>query len=104
MLKNPTIAPMAPAMRPPTTAAASTGHPWLLASSAQVMAPTPANVIWQSQSMPPSPVTMRPGEEDDGEGHGRGEQPDPIAADEQGHDRDGADEQQRAAVPPDEAE
>ena len=58
MLRNPTIAPIAPATSPPTTAAASTGQPWLFANWVAVMAPTPAKVIWQSQSIPPSPVTI----------------------------------------------
>ncbi len=49
---------MAMAISPPTSAAARTGQPWLLASCAVVIAPTPAKVIWQSQSIPPSPVTM----------------------------------------------
>ncbi len=57
MLKKPTSAPRAAAMRPPMTAAASTGQPWLLANSAVVIAPTPAKVIWHSHNIPPSPVT-----------------------------------------------
>ena len=52
------MTPMARATRPPATTAARTGQPWLLASWAVVSAPTPAKVIWQSQSMPPSPVTI----------------------------------------------
>ena len=49
--------PMTMATTPPASTAARTGQPWLVASSAVVRAPTPAKVIWQSQSMPPSPVT-----------------------------------------------
>ena len=33
------------------------GHPCSVANCADASAPTPAKVIWQSQSMPPSPVT-----------------------------------------------
>ncbi len=58
MLKNPTITPRISATTPPATTAARTGHPWLLANWAVVSAPTPAKVIWHSQSMPPSPVTI----------------------------------------------
>ena len=53
---------------PPTTMASrSTGQPWSVATAPAPRAPTPANVIWQSQSMPPSPVTSVNDEEHDGE-------------------------------------
>ena len=58
MLKSPTTTPMSRAMTPPARTASRTGQPWLVASCHVVNAPTPAKVIWQSQSMPPSPVTM----------------------------------------------
>ena len=51
------MSPMGRATRPPTTMAARTGQPWLVASWDAVRPPTPAKVIWQSQIMPPSPVT-----------------------------------------------
>ncbi len=57
MLRTPMMAPITSATRPPATTAARTGHPWWLASWAVVSAPTPAKVIWHSQSIPPSPVT-----------------------------------------------
>ena len=44
-----------------------TGHPCSSASCAVVSAPTPAKVIWQSQSMPPSPVTSVYARKIDGE-------------------------------------
>ena len=34
-----------------------TGQPWCTASWAASTAPMPANVAWQSQIIPPSPVT-----------------------------------------------
>ncbi len=51
------MSPIGSATSPPTTMAARTGHPWLVASCDAVSAPTPAKVIWHSQIMPPSPVT-----------------------------------------------
>ena len=39
------------------TMASRIGTPQLSANHAAPMAPMPANAIWQSQSMPPSPVT-----------------------------------------------
>ncbi len=49
--------PTSMAMTPPARTPAITGQPWVDASSAVVMAPIPAKVIWHSQSIPPSPVT-----------------------------------------------
>ncbi len=51
------MSPMTMATTPPARTATSTGQPWLVANSAVVKAPIPAKVIWQSHSMPPSPVT-----------------------------------------------
>ena len=49
--------PIAAAITPPPMIAARTGQPCSVANCAVASAPTPAKVIWQSQSMPPSPVT-----------------------------------------------
>ena len=49
--------PITAAIRPPMRIAGMIGHPCSVANCADASAPTPAKVIWQSQSMPPSPVT-----------------------------------------------
>ncbi len=45
------------AINPPTNTATRTGHPCATASCAAATAPMPAKEAWQSQIIPPSPVT-----------------------------------------------
>src|SRR5260370_1051941 len=45
-------------LRPPMSTASSGLIPWLVASCAVAIAPQPANVAWQSQIIPPSPITI----------------------------------------------
>ena len=51
------ITPIRPAITPPIRIEGMIGQPCTVANCADESAPTPAKVIWQSQSMPPSPVT-----------------------------------------------
>ena len=57
IVRNPISTPNGMATSPPTTTPAITGHPWSTARIAMVIPPAPAQVDWQSQIMPPSPVT-----------------------------------------------
>src|SRR5258708_10132440 len=58
MVSRPTITPIGVVIRPPMSTARSGLIPWLVASCAVAIAPQPPNVAWQSQIIPPSPITI----------------------------------------------
>ena len=80
---------------PTSSTAASGSIPWLVASCAVPIAPMAAKVAWHSQIMPPSPTTMVKRQEDHRERQSSPEQGQPVAAKQDGQQRDDGDDDDR---------
>ena len=57
MVSTPMTAPATAAITPPRTSASRTGTCQTVTNWAAAIAPAPAKMVWESHSIPPSPVT-----------------------------------------------